>query len=215
MSIYKFLWILISIKFSDLWQFESTILYNYLSIPFSFLCIFLYFCLLGGYFEYNSERILIVFFYKSKKLLVKKRRSEIWPLVLLLVGCWLLVVGCWLLVVLWFLISTLLISAFWFLISVFCFLLSALCSLLSAFYLLLSALLSALCLLLSALCLLLSAFRIKPPHLLPSNRIRSDTHQPPHNAYHFASYILKSFPPALRRHSRPIRIRRKSGAGPE
>ena len=164
MSIYKFLWILISIKFSDLWQFESTILYNYLSILFSFLCIFLYFCLLGGYFEYNSERILIVFFYKSKKLLVKKKRSEIWPLVLLLVGCWLF-------------------YDFW--------------SLLSDF------------------CSLLSAFRIKPPHLLPSNRFRSDTHQPPHNAYHFASYILKSFPPALRRHSRPIRIRRKSGAGPE
>ena len=145
MSIYKFLWILISIKFSDLWQFESTILYNYLSIPFSFLCIFLYFCLLGGYFEYNSERILIVFFYKSKKLLVKKRRSEIWPLVLLLVGCWLLVV-------LWFLISTLLISAYCSLISNFYFLISALCFLLTAFCSAFCALLTAFSSLLTALC---------------------------------------------------------------
>ena len=171
MSIYKFLWILISIKFSDLWQFESTILYNYLSIPFSFLCIFLYFCLLGGYFEYNSERILIVFFYKSKKLLVKKRRSEIWPLVLLLLvaGCWLLVVGC-------FMISDLYFTDFCFLISDFCFLLSAFCSLLSALCFLLTAFCSAFCALLTAFSSLLTALCF--PHQtasfasIESNQIR-------------------------------------------
>ena len=138
MSIYKFLWILISIKFSDLWQFESTILYNYLSIPFSFLCIFLYFCLLGRYFEYNSERILIAFFYKSKKLLVKKAVRNLTAGIA--VG-WLLVFYDFWSLLYWFLLSN-----FWFLLSVFCFLFSA-------FYLLLSAL----CLLLSALWFLLSA----------------------------------------------------------
>ncbi|EFD00041.1 hypothetical protein CLOSTHATH_01755 [Hungatella hathewayi DSM 13479] len=43
-------------------------MYNYLSILFSFLCIFLYFRPLEGYFEYNSGRALIVIFYKSKNL---------------------------------------------------------------------------------------------------------------------------------------------------
>ena len=90
-------------------------MYNYLSILFSFLCIFLYFCLLDGYFEYNSERILIVFFYKSKKLLVKKKAVR--DLTAGLAVGWLLVAGGWLLVVGCFMISDLYFTDFCFLIS--------------------------------------------------------------------------------------------------
>ena len=136
-------------------------MYNYLSIPFSFLCIFLYFCLLGGYFEYNSERILIVFFYKSKKLLVKKKAVR--DLTAGIAVGWLLVVGC-------FMISDLYFTDFCFLISVFCFLLSALCFLLSTYCFLLCFLRSALCFLLSAYCSLLSASN----RLICFHRIESD-----------------------------------------
>lgn len=85
-------------------------MYNYLSIPFSFLCIFLYFCLLGGYFEYNSERILIVFFYKSKKLLVKKKAVR--DLTAGIAVGWLLVVGCFMISDLYFTDFCLLLSDF-------------------------------------------------------------------------------------------------------
>ena len=74
------------------------------------LCIFLYFCLLGGYFEYNSERILIVFFYKSKKLLVKKKAVR--DLTAGIAVGWLLVVGCFMISDLYFTDFCLLLSDF-------------------------------------------------------------------------------------------------------